>query len=152
MVAVGRSNPTGGNFLVNLFFRNFFCLADILSDFLSDLLIMKNPNRCLLQSFKSTWFDHFLIMVISSNHHQLLPATWLWLWLQLRSYACPRCVTPHRLKLKFHLVIVARYGQILTSQNIILLAIITKCNLAICEWDMSSHAFLDFLWSQHMTQ
>ena len=24
MVAVGRSNPTGGNFLVSLFFRNFF--------------------------------------------------------------------------------------------------------------------------------
>ena len=28
MVAVGRSNPTGGNFLVNLFFGTF-CLADI---------------------------------------------------------------------------------------------------------------------------
>ena len=42
MVAVGRSNPTGGDFLVNLFFLNVFCLAD-LSDFLSDILIVKNP-------------------------------------------------------------------------------------------------------------
>ena len=39
-----RSNPTGGNFLVNLFFRNCFCLADVLSAFLSDMLIVKNPN------------------------------------------------------------------------------------------------------------
>ena len=47
--------------------------------------------------------------IISSNHHQLLPATWLWIWLQSRSYACPRCETPHRLQLKFHLEMVARY-------------------------------------------
>ena len=46
---------------------------------------------------------------ISSIHHQLLPATWLWIWLQSRSYACPRCETPHRLQLKFHLMVVARY-------------------------------------------
>ena len=32
------------------------------------------------------------------------------LQLQSRSYACPRCKTPRRLQLKFHLVMVARYG------------------------------------------
>ena len=46
---------------------------------------------------------------ISSNHHQLWPAMWPWIWLQSRSYTCPRCETPHRLQLKFHLVMVARY-------------------------------------------
>ena len=51
-----------------------------------------------------------LFQNISSNHHQLLPATWPWIWLQSRSSACPRCETPHRLQLKFHLVVVARYG------------------------------------------
>ena len=45
MVAVGRSNPTGGNFLVNLLSGIIFCLADLLSAFLSDMLIVKNPNE-----------------------------------------------------------------------------------------------------------
>ena len=44
MVAVRSSNLTGGNILVNSFFPEFLCLTDLLSDFLSDLLIVKNPN------------------------------------------------------------------------------------------------------------
>ena len=44
MVAVGRSNPTGGNIFSKKNFWNFFCLADLLSAFLSDILIVKNPN------------------------------------------------------------------------------------------------------------
>ena len=44
MVAVGRSNPTGGSFINKFIFPEFICLTDILSDFLPELVIVKTPN------------------------------------------------------------------------------------------------------------
>ena len=49
MVAVASSTPTGGNFLSRskFIFPEFIYLTDLLPDFLSDLLIVKNLiGRC----------------------------------------------------------------------------------------------------------
>ena len=40
MVAVASSSPTGDNFFSQFIFLEFICLTDLLSD----LLIVKNPN------------------------------------------------------------------------------------------------------------
>ena len=45
MVAVASSTPTGGNFFSKFIFPGFICLTDLLSDFLSDLLIVKNSEK-----------------------------------------------------------------------------------------------------------
>ena len=44
MVAPVSSNPTGGNFFNKFTFPEFIFQTDLLSDFLSELFIVKNPN------------------------------------------------------------------------------------------------------------
>ena len=71
-----------------------------------------NIENCGGKQRKSHFKPRFTTLIhpakfITRNNRQFWPATWPWMWLQSRSYACPRCETPHRLQFKFHLAIIS---------------------------------------------
>ena len=71
MVAVGRSNPTGGNFFDKFIFPEFICLTNLLSDFLPELVIVKNPIKlikCCVIAFTSKCNGTFTNFITRLQH------------------------------------------------------------------------------------